>query len=237
MKIGETAPVAVAAFNDPFAQPSEKMAQLYQDARAPAELDAAAFEEHEGEKSAQKIEPFVGMDAGASGKAKLSESELLARLEQGEQLEGLKQKLLENLRELMEKKGLNENIRLNIEEEGLRIQIMDDNKFSMFAVGSSDMTVETAAIMQAVAEVLEDVPNGLMITGHTDALPYKGTRNYSNWELSADRANAARRQLLLNGLAPERVLRVEGHGDRRPLIEEDALDPRNRRISILVLAK
>lgn len=237
MKIGETAPVAVAAFNDPFAEPSEKMAQLYQDERAPAELDAAAFEEHEGEKSAQKIEPFDGLEAGTPGKAALSESELLAHLEQGEQLEGLKQKLLENLRELMEKKGLNENIRLNIEEEGLRIQIMDDNKFSMFAVGSSDVTAETAAIMQAVAEVLEDVPNGLMITGHTDALPYKGTRNYSNWELSADRANAARRQLLLNGLAPERVLRVEGHGDRRPLVEEDTLDPRNRRISILVLAK
>jgi len=257
LKVGETAPVAVAAFNDPFARPSERMARLYDDAATPKQLDIASFE---GERTpdaeamraddhqSPNLDPVPGAEmvliqpspakeaeAAASPMAALNEKALLAQLERGESFAGLQAKLMEKLRGLIEARGLEDNIQLSVEAEGLRIQIMDDNTFSMFAVGSAGMTPQTGAVIHAVAEVLQDVPNGVMITGHTDALPYKGTRNYTNWELSADRANAARRELISYGLATDRVRRVEGHGDTRPLIAEDPLDPRNRRISILVL--
>jgi chemotaxis protein MotB len=121
--------------------------------------------------------------------------------------------------------------------EGLRIQITDHPHFSMFAVGSAGMNEQGRRLVHVVAGVLVDVPNGIAITGHTDALAYSTDGRYGNWELSSDRANAARRELLAAGLAPARIVRVEGRADLDHLIGEDPLDPRNRRISITLMRR
>lgn len=164
-------------------------------------------------------------------------SRLLANLEQRQTLDTVKEKLLAELTRLMTERGLAENVQLRVDKEGLRIQISDDNKFSMFPVGSSQMTPDARALIETISSIVKDIPNGIMITGHTDARAYRGSQGYTNWELSSDRANAARRALVAGGLNPERIQRVEGHGDRVPLIKEDPMDPRNRRISILVRAE
>lgn len=119
--------------------------------------------------------------------------------------------------------------------EGLRIQITDRPQFAMFTVGSARMNEQGRRLIQAVARVLAEVPNGIAITGHTDALAYAGNAGYGNWELSSDRANAARRELLASGLPTGRILRVEGRAELDHLVSGDPLDPRNRRISITLL--
>lgn len=118
--------------------------------------------------------------------------------------------------------------------EGLRIQLTDQHGFSMFEVGGTAPKERARKLLGLVGMALSRVPNQVVIEGHTDARAYAG-EGYSNWELSAGRANAARRLLVANGVAATRVDRVEGSADRRPLVREDALDPRNRRIAVEVL--
>ena len=129
-------------------------------------------------------------------------------------------------------------IRLDITEEGLRIQIVDDQNRPMFDTGSAQLKDYTREILRQIAGVLNDVDNRIALSGHTDATPYSGgERGYSNWELSADRANASRRELLAAGLAEDKVLRVVGLAASLPFGTEGPLHPSNRRISIVVLNK
>jgi len=127
-------------------------------------------------------------------------------------------------------------IKLDLTAEGLRIQIVDDMNRAMFNSGSSDVNYYMRDILRAIGHVLEDVPNRLTIEGHTDAQPFSaGERGYSNWELSADRANASRRELITGGLSGEKVLRVQGLSASVPYDKDDPLSPLNRRISIIVM--
>jgi chemotaxis protein MotB len=129
-------------------------------------------------------------------------------------------------------------ILLDMTQEGLRIQIMDENQRPMFKVGSAKLESYTGEILHEIGRVLDDVPNRLSISGHTDATPYSGGETgYSNWELSADRGNAARRELLAGGMAEDRILRVVGLASAVPFNPEKIDDPVNRRISIIVLNK
>ncbi|PWC42575.1 flagellar motor protein MotB [Azospirillum sp. TSO22-1] len=131
-------------------------------------------------------------------------------------------------------KALSESIVIQQVPEGLRIQLTDQAKFSMFTVGSAQMTDQTRRLMRLVAGVIATVPNSLSISGHTDALAYSKDSRYGNWELSSDRANAARRELIASGVPIQRVVRVEGRADLDHMVE-NRLDPRNRRISITLL--
>lgn len=129
-------------------------------------------------------------------------------------------------------------ILLDMTQEGLRIQIMDENQRPMFKVGSAKLEPYTGEILHEIGRVLDAVPNRLSISGHTDATPYSGGETgYSNWELSADRGNAARRELLAGGMADDRILRVVGLADAVPFDPANDLNPVNRRISIIVLNK
>lgn len=130
--------------------------------------------------------------------------------------------------------GLADNVSMEEVPQGLRIQIIDQNGFSLFASGSDELTPRARTLLTAIGTVLEELPNRLAISGHTDSVPYRG-RDYGNWELSTDRANAARRLLTQVALPPEQIERVEGYAHTRPFVEEDPRDPRNRRISLLVL--
>ncbi|EPZ8122886.1 flagellar motor protein MotB [Yersinia enterocolitica] len=130
------------------------------------------------------------------------------------------------------------NLRLSLTDDGLLVQIIDSQERPMFKVGSKELEPYMQGILQALVPVLNDLPNRISLTGHTDSLPYaRGEVGYSNWELSSDRANASRRTLVAGGLADNKFLRVIGTADMMNLENTKPDDPINRRISILVLSK
>ncbi len=118
--------------------------------------------------------------------------------------------------------------------EGLRIQIVDNEGREMFRLGSDEPTEKAIQIIRLVSENIREKPNRIVIEGHTDAAPFK-TAQKTNWELSTSRASAARRELENNGIDPGRIARVVGYADQELLVREDPKDPRNRRISIILL--
>ncbi|KAF0814366.1 Motility protein B [Andreprevotia sp. IGB-42] len=130
-------------------------------------------------------------------------------------------------------------LKLDMVAEGLRIQIVDEQNRPMFKSGSSELEVYARDILAEIGKLLNDVPNDLSVSGHTDAAPFAGGQNgYSNWELSSDRANAARRQMIGGGgMDAKKVLRVNGFSDEVPIDKDNIYNPVNRRISIVVLNK
>ena len=127
-------------------------------------------------------------------------------------------------------------IKLDMTRDGLRIQIVDELSRPMFASGSAVVKPYMRELLRAIGSVLIEVPNRLTLEGHTDAQPFSaGDAGYSNWELSADRANASRRELVAGGLTDERVLRVQGLASSQPYNRKEPADPQNRRISIIVM--
>ncbi len=126
---------------------------------------------------------------------------------------------------------------LDITTEGLRIQIVDEKNRPMFSTASAELQPYARDILDVLGLVLNDVPNRISLSGHTDATPYMTAAGYSNWELSADRANASRRELLRGGMSDARMLRVVGLADAAHLDRKDPFNPINRRISILVMNK
>lgn len=127
---------------------------------------------------------------------------------------------------------------IDITPEGLRIQIVDAQNRAMFDRGSAQLKDYTSAILLELAKYLNDVPNNLSLSGHTDTQPYGGNQSgYSNWELSADRANAARRALLRGGLAEAKIARVVGLSSEVLFDRSQPTSPVNRRISIIVMTK
>jgi chemotaxis protein MotB len=127
-------------------------------------------------------------------------------------------------------------IKLDLTRDGLRIQIVDELSRPMFDSGSAVVKPYMRELLRAIGSVLLEVPNRLTLEGHTDAQPFgAGGAGYSNWELSADRANASRRELVAGGLTEERVLRVQGLASSQPFNRDDPVDPQNRRISIIVM--
>ena len=151
-------------------------------------------------------------------------------------LENLKQEIQQKIASNEKLKDIRSQIRLDMTRDGLRIQIVDDQNRPMFASGSATIAPYMKDLLREIGSVLTEVPNRLTLEGHTDAQPYPGgDRGYSNWELSADRANASRRELILGGLTDDRVLRVQGLASSQPFDEKDPLAPTNRRISIIVM--
>ena len=126
---------------------------------------------------------------------------------------------------------------LDITSEGLRIQIVDEKNRPMFALAKAELQPYTKEILHIIGMVLNEVPNKLGISGHTDSTPYFSESGYSNWELSADRANASRREMVLGGLQDDKVLRVVGLASAAHLDAKDPFNPINRRISIIVMNK
>jgi chemotaxis protein MotB len=127
---------------------------------------------------------------------------------------------------------------IDITTEGLRIQIVDEQNRPMFAIGSAQPQPYTRDILREIGKVLNEVPNRISLSGHTDATPYYGGETgYSNWELSADRSNAARRELLAGGMRDARIARVVGLSSSVLLDSSDPFNPINRRVSIIVMNK
>jgi chemotaxis protein MotB len=151
-------------------------------------------------------------------------------------LDDLRKKVEEKIAGSAQLAALSSQIRLDMTNDGLRIQIIDEDRRPMFASGSAEVQPQMRALLRAVGSVLSEVPNRLTLEGHTDAMPFgAGDRGYSNWELSADRANASRRELIAGGLPDDRVLRVLGLAASTPYDRKDPGAPFNRRISLIVM--
>ncbi|KLU25860.1 flagellar motor protein MotB [Caballeronia mineralivorans PML1(12)] len=155
-----------------------------------------------------------------------------------QRLQQLKQKLSALIEHTPALRAYKDQIRIDITSEGLRIEIVDSLKRPMFASGSAKLEAYVVTILSQIGASLNDVDNRVSIAGHTDAVPYSGGEaGYSNWELSSERANAARRALIAGGMSEGKILQVRGLADVLPLNKAVADEPTNRRISILVLNK
>ena len=160
----------------------------------------------------------------------------LAR-EEGQRLQMLKSRLESAIEVNPMLKKYQNQLLLDITSEGLRIQIVDEKNRPMFALARAELQPYTKEILHIIGMVLNEVPNKLGISGHTDSTPYYSESGYSNWELSADRANASRREMVLGGLQDDKVLRVVGLASAAHLDAKDPFNPINRRISIIVMNK
>jgi chemotaxis protein MotB len=129
---------------------------------------------------------------------------------------------------------LKDHIEMTVTNEGLRIELLESAKGTFYDIGSANLNSDGQEIVITLAQELGKLPNKLAIEGHTDAKSYSKGRNYSNWELSADRANAARRLMQLNGVGENQVTQVRGFADQRLRKLDSPLDPSNRRISVIV---
>ena len=157
--------------------------------------------------------------------------------EDARRLQSLKEKIEQQIESNPVLVKYKNQLLLDITTEGLRIQIVDEQNRPMFALANANLQPYTKEILHEIGFVLNDVPNRIGLSGHTDSTPYMSETGYSNWELSADRANASRRELIVGGMADAKVLRVVGLASAANLDKADPFNPVNRRISILVMNK
>ncbi len=156
-------------------------------------------------------------------------------LTEEEKFDEVEEDLIATIQKLPELQELANHVAIQRIPEGLRIQMIDQARQSMFPLGSADLHPKAVDLLKAVAASLQSMPNKVWITGHTDSLLFSRSDGYDNWSLSVDRANATRKTLFAAGLDPDRVASVIGKGDTDHLIPERPADPRNRRISITLL--
>ncbi len=158
------------------------------------------------------------------------------RRAEASRLESLKKEVEERIAASPKLADMKSQIRLEMTQDGLRIQIVDGESRPMFDSGSAIVKPYMRELLREIGAVLAEVPNRLTLEGHTDAQPFgAGERGYSNWELSSDRANASRRELGTGGLPEDRMLRVQGLASSVPFDPQDPASPANRRISIIVM--
>jgi chemotaxis protein MotB len=149
-------------------------------------------------------------------------------------LQKLKEKLEEEIKARKELQKLSKQIEITITPEGLRIELIEDKNGTFYQSGSAQLSDSGQELLGLLAGELKTLPNALLIEGHTDATPYSTDAGYSNWELSADRANSARRLLQSHGVRADQVTQVRGYADQLLRVKSNPEDPSNRRISILV---
>ena len=220
--------------------PKEKLKAMEGYFQSPSMIQAA------GGASTAVIDMGGGMDAprGEGGtvlKSNPDSADVPPReKERGEsrhELELLLRKLKENIQNHPILHSFKDQIYLDITDEGLRIQIVDRKNRPMFDSGKARLKPYAQVILREIGKVIAATPNLISISGHTDSRPYTGRKDYSNWELSSDRANAARRELIATTLDPEHISRVVGLADSEPFTPEEPDAPINRRISIVVTDK
>jgi len=146
----------------------------------------------------------------------------------------LKEELQKTMRQVPNFDKMKNHIDMTITSEGLRIELLDSATSTFFENGSASPNHDGQEILIALARELGSIPNKLAVEGHTDSKPFSGKNSYSNWELSVDRANAARRLMQMNGIRDDQIMQVRGFADQRLRKPEDPLDASNRRVSLIV---
>lgn len=155
------------------------------------------------------------------------------------QLEQLKTDIMLSMDNDPSLSDLKKRLLMDVTSEGLRIQLIDNQNKPMFGMGSDDIDPEMLLVLDKIANLLQHMPNKISIQGHTDAHPYHNPEDLeqSNWELSTQRANTARRALVKSGMQEEKVMRVTGFASTVLLDKKNPLNPNNRRITIIVMKK
>jgi len=151
-----------------------------------------------------------------------------------QKMKELKEKLEAEIKARKDLEKLSKQIEITITPEGLRIELIEDQNGVFYQSGSARLSSSGQELLTLLAGELKTLPNALLIEGHTDATQYSNDASYSNWELSADRANTARRLLQQDGVRADQVTQVRGYADQLLRVKGNPLDPSNRRISILV---
>lgn len=146
----------------------------------------------------------------------------------------LKDQLQTTIRQMSDFEKLESHIEMTVTSEGLRIELSESASGTFFDTGKAQLKDDGAELLIMMAKEVGQLPNKISIEGHTDSQPYAPTATYGNWELSADRANAARRVMQANGIRSDQVTQVRGFADQRLRKPEAPLDPSNRRISLIV---
>ena len=228
--MGSTTPEERAAISDYFQNPSAvqgpggastsmiKLGGLDKDVSSGKSDE---LKQHEGEGASEKKDEDVDRDEKTESK----------------RLNTLKHDLEKTIDASEALKKFKDQLILDITPEGLRIQIIDKKNRPMFASGSAELKDYTAKILQEIAAIINKVPNKISLTGHTDATPFRSFRGYTNWELSAERANTSRRALVTGGLDPDKVAKVVGLSSTVLFDKKNPRNPVNRRISLIVMNK
>jgi len=149
-------------------------------------------------------------------------------------MQKLKDKLEQEINDRKDLEKLSKQIEITITAEGLRVELLEDKNGTFYQSGSARLSDSGQELLALLAAELKTLPNSLLIEGHTDSTQYSGDAGYSNWELSADRANSARRLLQQDGVRSDQVTQVRGYADQFLRVKDNSADPSNRRISILV---
>jgi chemotaxis protein MotB len=179
--------------------------------------------------------PAADTQEADTEEAETEEAERMLAEREERQFAEAEETLRQAIQDVPELRQLAESLIIDRTPEGLRIQIVDQEKYAMFPRGSAMMHDTARKLMARVTRVVQTLPQKISVTGHTDATPYVSDGGYDNWDLSTDRANSSRRALVEAGLSAERVVHVTGKADQEPLVADDPTSPRNRRISIVLL--
>jgi len=208
----------------------------------PAAENVAEEDDIEGRPSSDQETPDIGpgtaKEQPQAEKRDVTDEDVDKALSKREEEEFTKaeNELRQAIQDVPELRELAPNLIIDRTPEGLRIQIVDQDRTAMFPIGSAEPYDHTRKLMGLVARVIKNMPNKISVAGHTDSTPFsRAHANYGNWELSTDRANSSRRALLEAGLPATRINRVIGKADQEPLLADAPADPRNRRISIVLL--
>jgi len=175
-----------------------------------------------------------GPSAGTGPKGSLKSRDALTKEDQ-KNFAALRKRVLGQISGNARLSRLQNHVRFVPTQDGMRIDLVDDADYSMFALGTTALDPEASALIGMIAGSVQGMQNPIMIRGHTDSVPYGDPRAMNNWMLSSGRAEATRRRLLSGGTPEERFERIEGVADREPLIVKDPADPRNRRVAITLL--
>jgi chemotaxis protein MotB len=151
-----------------------------------------------------------------------------------ERLKDMGRVIMQSLQEQPELKGLADQVQMDIVDEGLRIELQERSESVFFDVGTSNMNAEAREVLRVIAAEIGTLPNRLIVEGHTDSRPYSRADGYTNFELSTDRANMARRILVQNGVRENQIEEVRGYADSRLRDPKDPMNVINRRISIII---
>ncbi|MCB9964066.1 MAG: flagellar motor protein MotB [Rhodospirillales bacterium] len=189
-----------------------------------------------GAMSSTQAPPVPKQDTGQR-KNKSAREKFVEKLKAQEQarFKSIEEQIKQAIQSNPEMAKLAQNIIIDMTSEGLRIQMVDQEGASMFPSGSARMFQKTEGLLGMVADIIRTVPNDISVRGHTDSQKYSPGAEYTNWELSADRANSSRRVLLEHSIPEEKVANVQGKADTEHLFPDTPLDPRNRRVSIILL--
>jgi len=174
-----------------------------------------------------------GPKAGTGDKGSLNNPR--TRAEDQKNFEAMRKQVMREMASQRELAKLANHVRFVMTRDGMRIDLVDDADYSMFALGTTALDSRASELIGKICEAIRGTDNPIMIRGHTDSLPWGDPRAMNNWMLSSGRSEATRRRLALGGIPESRFERIEGVADRQPMIANNPADPRNRRVAITLL--